>query len=47
MDDIDLFADKKRGSVFFATEHYVMDNKVITRPTKGDKPMPVFFTAVY
>ncbi len=47
MDDIDLFADKSRGNVFFATEHYVMDETVITRPTKGDKPMPEFFSAVY
>lgn len=47
MDDIDLFADKKRGSVFFTTEHYVLDETVITRPTRGDKPMPEFFSATY
>ncbi len=47
MDDIDLFSDKERGSVFFATEHYVLDDQVITRPAKGDKPMPEFFSAVY
>lgn len=49
MDDIDLFADKKRGSVFFAQEHYVMDNTVIARPDPrvNDKPMPAFFSALY
>jgi hypothetical protein len=49
MDDIDLFSDKKRGSVFFAVEHYILDNKVITRPdpTVSNLKMPAFFSAVY
>lgn len=49
MDDIDLFSDKKRGSVFFAREHYIIDNTVITRPDArvNDRPMPAFFSAVY
>lgn len=49
MDDIDLFSDKKRGSVFFATEHYVLDDTVVTRPDKkhNDRSMPAFFSAVY
>ena len=41
MDDIDLFADKRRGCVFVAHEHYVIDKKVIVCP------MPTFFSAVY
>lgn len=49
MDDIDLFADKKRGSVFFTIEHYIMDDTVITRPDPAisDLKMPAFFSAVY
>jgi hypothetical protein len=49
MDDIDLFSDKKRGSVFFTTEHYVLDDTVVARPDKkrNDRPMPAFFSAVY
>lgn len=49
MDDIDLFADKKRGSVFFTQEHFIIDERVITRPNKAvsDKLMPQFFSAVY
>jgi hypothetical protein len=49
MDDIDLFADKKRGSVFFAQEHYILDNTVITRPDPrvNSQPMPAFFSGVY
>lgn len=49
LDDIDLFADKKRGSVFFTQEHYFLDKTVITRPDRSvnDKPMPAFFSAVY
>ena len=49
LDDIDLFADKKRGSVFFTHEHYLLDKTVVTRPdpTLNDKPMPAFFSAVY
>jgi hypothetical protein len=49
MDDIDLFADKARGCVFFTTEHYLLDNTVITRPNKdrNDLSMPAFFGAVY
>ncbi len=49
MDDIDLFADKTRGSVFFTQEHYIMDETVITRPNKSvnDSLMPAFFSAVY
>lgn len=49
MDDIDLFSDKKRGSVFFAIEHYIMDQKVITRPhrARSNLKMPALFSAVY
>lgn len=49
MDDIDLFSDKARGSVFFTREHFIMDKTVITRPDKSvnDRPMPAFFSAVY
>ncbi len=49
MDDIDLFADKERGSVFFTREHYFMDETVITRPRKAVncERMPAFFSAVY
>jgi hypothetical protein len=45
MDDIDLFADKKRGSVFFTREHYIMDNIVISRPNRevNQRLMPAFF----
>ncbi|MDA8879950.1 EthD domain-containing protein [Pseudomonadales bacterium] len=49
MDDIDLFSDKKRGSVFFATEHYILNDTVVTRPDRkhNDRSMPAFFSAVY
>ncbi len=49
MDDIDLFADKTRGNVFFAKEHYVLDEVIVTRPKPGgsNQPMPAFFSAVY
>lgn len=49
LDDIDLFADKKRGSVFFTQEHFILDRPVITRPNRSinDSPMPAFFSAVY
>ena len=49
LDDIDLFADKARGSVFFALEHYIIDEKVVTRPNPeiSDLKMPAFFSAVY
>jgi hypothetical protein len=49
MDDIDLFSDRKRGNVFFTTEHYVLDEPVISRPNKkrNDRSMPAFFGAVY
>jgi len=49
LDDIDLFADKKRGNVFFAHEHFIKDETIITRPNSSvnDKPMPEFFSAVY
>ena len=49
LDDIDLFADKKRGCVFFTKEYFIIDEKVITRPqdSVNDKPMPAFFSAVY
>ena len=49
MDDIDLFADKARGSVFFSLEHYIIDEKIVTRPNPevSDLKMPAFFGAVY
>jgi hypothetical protein len=49
MDDIDLFSDKSRGSVFFTLEHYVIDKKIVTRPNPevNDLKMPAFFSAVY
>lgn len=49
MDDIDLFADRQRGCVFFAKEHYVMDEVVVTRSGRGagECAMPAFFSAVY
>jgi hypothetical protein len=49
MDDIDLFADKTRGSVFFTQEHFIIDEKVVTRPNPAvsDLKMPAFFSAVY
>ena len=49
MDDIDLFSDKTRGSVFFAQEHYIIDQTVITRPDPkvNTKKMPAFFSAKY
>ena len=49
MDDIDLFADKSRGSVFFSLEHYIIDEKIVTRPNPevSDLKMPAFFSAVY
>ncbi len=49
MDDIDLFSDKPRGNVFFAREHYIMDEEVVVRPNPNvnDKLMPEFFSAVY
>ena len=49
MDDIDLFADKARGCLFYAKEHFVLDETIVTRPDPkvNDKPMPAFFSAVY
>ena len=49
LDDIDLFADKARGSVFFTLEHYIIDEKIVTRPNPevSDLKMPAFFGAVY
>ena len=49
LDDIDLFADKARGSVFFTQEHYIIDEKIVTRPNPdvSDQKMPAFFSAVY
>ena len=49
MDDIDVFADKSRGSVFFTQEHYIIDKKVVTRPNPrvNSRKMPAFFSAVY
>ena len=49
LDDIDLFADKTRGNVFFTREHFIVDGDVVTRPNKSvnDRLMPAFFSAVY
>ncbi|MDD9962617.1 MAG: EthD domain-containing protein [Gammaproteobacteria bacterium] len=49
MDDIDVFADKRRGCVFFAREHYILDEVVVTRSRRpsGKQTMPAFFSAVY
>jgi len=41
MEDIDYFADKNVSQVFATKEHFVIDERVITRP------MPKFFSAVY